>query len=209
VIWVLLAVIIVLLAIIGLLVARQQRSRRLKDDFGPEYSRVVAKHGDQRSAEQELASRRQRLDQFEIRPLEPAARERHMDRWGAAQRRFVDEPVAAVGEAHVLVQQVMHERGYPVEEDFEQRAADISVEHPDLVENYRAANEISIQAHNGQASTEQLRQSMVHFRALFDDLLAPGDTAQEDTGIRSDNAQTREPGPSDQRQVLHETTRRR
>jgi hypothetical protein len=209
VIWVLLALIIVLLAIIGLLVARQQRSRRLKDDFGPEYSRVVAKHGNQRSAEQELTSRRRRLDRFEIRPLEPAVRERHLDRWGAAQRRFVDEPVAAVGQAHGLVQQVMHERGYPVEEDFEQRAADISVEHPGLVENYRAANEISIQAHNGQASTEQLRQSMVHFRALFDDLLAPGDTSQEDTGIHGDNPQTREHGPSDERTVLHETKRRR
>jgi hypothetical protein len=209
VIWVLLAVIIVLLAIIGLLVARQQRSRRLKDDFGPEYGRAVAKHGDQRSAEQELTVRRQRLDQFEIRPLEPAARERYLGGWGAAQRHFVDEPVAAVGQAHALVQQVMHERGYPVDEDFEQRAADISVEHPDLVENYRAANEISIQAHKGQASTEQLRQSMVHFRVLFDDLLAPGDTAEEDTGIRGDNAQTHEHGPSNQRTVLHETTRRR
>jgi hypothetical protein len=200
-IWVLLAVIILLLATIGVLVTRQQRSRRLKDDFGPEYSRVVAKHGDQRSAERELVSRRQRFDQFEIRPLERAARERYLDLWGGAQRQFVDEPVAAVGQAHVLVQQVMRERGYPVDEDFEQRAADISVEHPDLVENYRAATDISIQAQNGQASTEHLRQSMVHFRALFDDLLTPGDTAEEGIGIRGDSAQTRNYGPTDQRTV--------
>ncbi|MGH2894340.1 MAG: hypothetical protein ACRDPM_13915 [Solirubrobacteraceae bacterium] len=203
--WVLLAVIIVLLAIIGILVARQQRSRRLKDDFGPEYSRTVAQHGDQRVAEQELTSRRRRLSQFEIRPLEPPARERYLDRWGATQRHFVDEPVEAVGQAHVLVQEVMRDRGYPVDQDFEQRAADLSVEHPDLVENYRRANEISIRARSGQASTEQLRQSMVHFRALFDDLLAPGDTADDDGGIRGDAAHA---GDGDQSEVAQRATPR-
>jgi hypothetical protein len=181
-IWVLVAVIVVLLVIIGALVARQQRSRQLKENFGPEYNRVVAERGDQRSAERELTDRRRRVDRFEIRPLEPAARERYLERWKGAQRLFVDEPVAAVGEAHMLVQQVMHDRGYPVDDDFEQRAADISVDHPDVVENYRAANSISVRAHNGSATTEQLRQSMVHFRALFDDLLAPGDNAPQGDG---------------------------
>ena len=176
--WVLLAIVVVLLVIIGVLVARQQRSRRLKDEFGPEYGRVVEERGDQRTAEKELADRRQRVDQFEIRPLEPAARERYLEQWAAAQRYFVDEPVNAVGQAHELVQGVMNDRGYPVDEDFEQRSADISVEHPVVVENYRAALEISARARNGQASTEQLRQAMVHFRALFDDLLAPGDAGQ-------------------------------
>ena len=184
--WVLVAVVVVLLVIIGVLVARQQRSRKLKDDFGPEYNRVVSQRGDQRSAERELAGRRRRVDQFEIRPLAPATRERYLERWKSAQRFFVDEPSAAVGEAHELVQQVMHDRGYPVDEDFEQRAADISVEHPNVVENYRAAQAISVRAHNGQASTEQLRQSMVHFRELFDDLLAPGDTARLDEGNEGD-----------------------
>ncbi|MFZ0091753.1 MAG: hypothetical protein WAL63_19775, partial [Solirubrobacteraceae bacterium] len=178
-IWVLVAVIVVLLVVVGVLLARQQQSRKLKQNFGPEYNRVVAKHGDQGSAERELAGRRERVEQFKIRPLDPEARARYSDRWGAAQRSFVDEPVAAVGEAHTLVQQVMHDRGYPVDEGFEQRAADISVEHPDVVENYRAANRISIQARKGEATTEQLRQSMVHFRALFDDLLAPGDAVDE------------------------------
>jgi hypothetical protein len=192
-IWVLLAVIVVLLVVIGMLVARQQRSRRLKENFGPEYNRVVAERGDQRSAERELAERRRRVDEFEIRQLEPAARDRYLERWKRAQRLFVDEPAAAVGEAHVLVQQVMHDRGYPVDDDFEQRAADISVEHPDMVEHYRAAHSISVRAHSGQASTEQLRQSMVHFRALFDDLLAPGDSAPADDG---------------QRPVPHDTMRR-
>ena len=177
-IWVLLAVVVVLLVIIGVLVARQQRSRKLKDDFGPEYGRVVTERGDQRVAEKELADRRQRVAKFEIRPLDPAARERYLAQWAAAQRYFVDEPVGAVGRAHELVQRVMHDRGYPVDEDFEQRTADISVEHPVVVENYRAAHGISIQAHNGQVSTEELRQAMVHFRALFDDLLAPDDVRE-------------------------------
>ncbi len=177
--WVLLAVIVVLVIVVGVLVTRAQRSRRLKDDFGPEYKRAVAEHGDQGSAERDLADRRKRVDKFEIRPLAPASRERYLDQWGATQRHFVDEPASAVTDAHVLVQQVMRERGYPVDKDFEQRAADLSVEHPDVVDNYRAANEISISARDGQASTEQLRQSMVHYRALFDDLLAAGDAPAE------------------------------
>jgi hypothetical protein len=178
--WVLVAVVVVLLVIIGVLVARQQRSQRLKDEFGPEYGRVVVERGDQRAAEKELADRRQRVGTFEIRPLDPADRERYLEQWAEAQRYFVDEPVGAVGQAHELVQRVMHDRGYPVDEDFEQRTADISVEHPAVVENYRAAHAISVRAGNGQASTEQLRQAMVHFRALFDDLLAPGDAGRAD-----------------------------
>lgn len=196
-IWVLVAVVVVLLAIIGVLVARQQRSRKLKADFGPEYDRVIAERGDQRSAENELASRRKRVIEFEIQPLAPADRERYVERWGATQRKFVDEPEAAVREAHLLVQQVMHDRGYPVDEDFKQRAADLSLDHPDVVENYRAAHSISLRAEQGQADTEQLRQAMVHFRALFDDLLAPGDGTPARDGDSSEPAA-----------VPHETTRR-
>lgn len=177
-IWVLLAVVVILLAIIAGLVARQQRSQRLKDEFGPEYGRVVAESGNPRTAEKELADRRQRVSKFEIRPLDPVARQRYLERWAAAQREFVDEPVGAVGQAHELVKRVMQDRGYPVEKDFAQRTADISVEHPAVVENYRAANEISVRARDGQADTEELRQAMVHFRALFDDLLAPTDAGQ-------------------------------
>ena len=190
-IWVFVGVIVVLLAVIGLLLVRQRRSQQLKQDFGPEYRRTVAEHGDQRAAEKELTDRRRRVERFEIRPLDAASRERYGERWSATQRHFVDEPVAAVDEAHVLVQEVMRERGYPVEEDFEQRAADISVEHPTVVENYRAAQQISLQARNGGASTEQLRQSMVHFRALFDDLLSRGDeqqTSERQTTDESDHA---------------------
>ncbi len=196
-VWVLVAVVVVLLAIIAVLVARQQRSRKLKADFGPEYNRVVAERGDQRSAENELAGRRKRLSEFEIKPLPPADRERYVESWGAAQRKFVDEPDAAVTEAHLLVQQVMHDRGYPVDEDFQQRAADLSLDHPDVVENYRAANAISLRAQQGQANTEELRQAMVHFRALFDDLLAP-----------SDGTPARDGDPSEPAAEPHETTRR-
>lgn len=180
--WVLLAVIVVLVATVGLIAARRQRTRKLKSEFGPEYKRAVARRGDQGSAEKELTERRRRVSRFEIRPLEYASRRRYEVRWKAVQRSFVDEPEAAVGEAHALVQRVMHDRGYPVEEDFEQRAADISVDHPDVVENYRAAHTISVRARNSRADTEQLRQSMVHFRALFAELLAPGDSEQPRDG---------------------------
>lgn len=179
-IWVLVGVVVVLLVVIGLLLVRQQRSRQLKQDFGPEYRRAVAEHGDQRAAEKDLSDRRRRVEKFDIRPLDPASRERYTERWTATQRYFVDEPATAVGEAHALVQEVMRERGYPVEDDFERRAADISVDHPNVVENYRAAHQISLQARDGQASTEQLRQSMVHFRALFDDLLTRDDEQRPD-----------------------------
>jgi hypothetical protein len=192
--WVLLVIVVVLLVIIGVLVARQQRSRRLKDDFGPEYGRVVAERGDQRAAEKELADRRQRVGKFEIRPLDPTARDRYLAEWAGAQRYFVDEPVGAVGQAHELVQRVMHDRGYPVDDDFDQRAADISVDHPVVVENYRAAHGISIRAYNGQASTEQLRQAMVHFRALFDDLLAPSDAGHADDASADEIARNNDGG---------------
>ncbi len=178
-IWVIVAVVVVLLVVAALLVARRQRSRQLREGFGPEYERVVAEREGQRAGERELLERQRRRRQFEIRSLEPAARERYVQRWDATQRLFVDEPVAAVDDADVLVQQVMRDRGYPVEDDFEQRAADISVDHPLVVENYRAAHAISGRARSGHASTEQLRQALVHFRALFDELLTPDDPAYE------------------------------
>lgn len=177
-VWVLVAVVVVLLVVVGVLAGPQLRSRRLKKGFGPEYDRVVAERGDQGAGERELLERRQRHEQLEIRPLEPSAREKYLQEWGTTQRRFVDEPAVAVEEASVLVTQVMRDRGYPVDDDFQQRAADVSVEHPGVVDNYRAAHAISGRASRGQASTEELRQALVHFRALFDDLLAPEDPAR-------------------------------
>lgn len=174
-IWVLVAVVVVLLIVIGLLLTRERRTRKLKAGFGPEYDRVVEQRGDQLAAERELTQRRERLAKFELRPLRPEAQEQYAERWQAVQRLFVDEPIAAVAKADGLVRDVMRDRGYPVDDDSEQRTADISVEHPVVVENYRAAQEISARATRGEASTEDLRQSMVHFRALFDELLAPSE----------------------------------
>ena len=184
-IWVLIAVGIVLVMITGMLFTRQRRSQQLREGFGPEYDRVLADRGDQRSAESELAERRERREQFRLRELEPAAREQYLERWRSAQREFVDEPVVAAGEADRLVTAVMHDRGYPVDERFEQRAADVSVEHPTVVDNYRAAHAISVRAQRGKASTEDLRQAMVHFRALFDELLDPEDSAGPNDGSRN------------------------
>jgi hypothetical protein len=184
-VWIVVAiavVVVLLLAVAGVLLARQRRSRKLEEEFGPEYERTVEAHGDQRAGEEELLERQQRHKQFEIRTLEPTVREAYRARWLTTQRRFVDEPVAAVAEAELLVARVMHDRGYPVAEDFEQRAADISVDHPVVVQNYRAAQAISEKAKSGQANTEELRQSLVHFRALFADLLADDDRSSEDGG---------------------------
>ena len=141
---------------------------------------MLAERGDQRSAETELAERRERRDTFEIRELDPSVRADYLERRRWTQRRFVDDPTVAAGEADRLVIEVMHDPGYPVGEKFEQRAADVSVDHPLVVENYRAAHAISLRAVRGQASTEDLRQAVVHFRALFDELLHPEDQSPGD-----------------------------
>jgi FtsZ-interacting cell division protein ZipA len=173
---VIVAIVLIALVVGALVLARQRRSQQLQEGFGPEYERTVSERGDRKQAETELIERRKRHDSFEIRELDPAARDRYADRWRSAQRRFVDQPGPAVGEADALVMEVMRDRGYPVADEFEQRAADVSVDHPQVVEHYRAAHEISGRATAGEASTEDLRQAMVHFRGLFVELL--GDAAE-------------------------------
>ena len=176
-VWVLVAivvVVVVLLAVAGVLLARKRRSRQLKEGFGPEYEREVQQRGDPEKAEAALADREARVHKLTIRDLPATERAAYADEWAAVQRRFVDDPSMAVNEADRLVNRVMNARGYPMA-DFDQRAADISVDHPVVTENYRAAQAISEKAESGQASTEELRQSLVHFRALFDDLLAEDD----------------------------------
>jgi hypothetical protein len=168
-IWLLVVVIVVLLAAVGLLAYRQRRSAQLREGFGPEYDRVVRERGDQGKAEAELRERRERRRSYDIRPLDPEAQARYASRWQQTQARFVDQPASALAEAHVLVDEVMRERGYPVD-DFEQQAGDVSVDHPDVVEHYRRGH--AIQAQDG-ASTEDLRQGLVHYRALFAELLEP------------------------------------
>lgn len=170
--WVLVLIVVVLLAIsaVSFLIARKQKTDRLQGRFGPEYDRTVSESGSKRQAEAELAEREKRRSELEVRPLDPASRERYITAWTNTQARFVDDPAGALSEADRLVQEVMKERGYPVD-NFEQRSADISVDHPQVVENYRAAHGISLASNNGQASTEDMRQAMVHYRALFGELL--------------------------------------
>jgi hypothetical protein len=170
IVWVLIIAAVVIVIVIAALIAARRRRERLQERFGPEYDRQVDVSGNRRAAESELAAREKRRSKLEIRPLDPEARDRYLVSWREVQARFVDSPETAVGEADRLVADVMRERGYPVE-DFEQREADISVDHPQVASEYRAAHGISMAQQHGQASTEDLRQALIHFRSLFDELL--------------------------------------
>lgn len=187
----LLIVIVVIVVLVGaagaFLLTRRQRSQKLQEQFGPEYERAVAERGDRRSAEADLADRERHRETFRTRELEPAARERYAAAWRDIQTRFVDTPGAAVQEADVLVTQVMRDRGYPMDK-FEQRAADISVDHPEVVEDYRAAHAISLAS--DAASTEDLREALVHYRALFERLLDERGDHDTKEGTRWDNTKT-------------------
>lgn len=164
------AVALVAIAAIGWFVAQKKRSDELRSGFGSEYDRTVDEYGSKGKAEADLRERQERVSKFDIRPLDPNERERYAKSWAATQARFVDSPAEAVGEADGLVNEVMHARGYPMS-DFDQQAADISVDHPQVVENYRSARAIAERNEAGEASTEDLRQAMVHYRELFNDLL--------------------------------------
>ncbi|CAN5625321.1 hypothetical protein BH24ACT26_BH24ACT26_21080 [soil metagenome] len=169
---------IVIIAVVLLLGAQRKKSQGLKQRFGPEYDRTVSSAGKRRAAESELSDREKRQESLDLQPLSSESRERYERSWGDTQARFVDAPAEAVTEADRLVQQVMQERGYPVD-NFEQRSSDISVAHPELVQDYRAAHGISLANDHGEASTEDLRQAMVHYRSLFEQLLEGGDRAAD------------------------------
>jgi hypothetical protein len=172
-------VIVVIVVLLAVLFVQRRRSQRLQQQFGPEYQRTVARAGDQRTAEADLTAREQRRRELNIVALEPAARDRYREAWRATQGRFVDDPAAATREADTLVARVMRDRGYPVD-DFEQRAADISVDHPQVAENYRAAHAVYQANEQGLASTDDLRQAFVHYRSLFSELLdVDGDGRKE------------------------------
>lgn len=156
--------------VIAIVLMKKRRSDELRGKFGPEYERLVRQHGDARHAERELDDRVDRVRQLHIKPLPIEYRNRFADAWRSDQARFVDDPKGAVVEADRLVADLMQVRGYPVG-DFDQRAADVSVDHPHVVQNYRAAHDIAVREQRGQASTEDLRVAMVHYRALFEDLL--------------------------------------
>jgi hypothetical protein len=164
---------IAVLVIIGLaawLYWRNKRRRDLRIRFGPEYDRAVTEMGDQSRAESELTKRKERVRHFRIVPLSPEDARRFGDRWRSIQSRFVDAPQMAAKEADTLIREVMQARGYPVD-DFEQCVADLSVDHAAVVDKYRKAHEISERSHAGPVDTEELRTALVHYRALFDDLL--------------------------------------
>lgn len=158
---------------------KKKSTENLRTGFGPEYERTVEEQGDRGKAEAELKERQKRVDKLDIRALTANESEAFAKSWAATQARFVDSPEQASGEADKLVTEVMEARGYPVG-DFEQRAADVSVDHPQFVENYRSARRIADANERGEATTEDLRQGMVNYRALFDDLLGTG-TSTTDT----------------------------
>ena len=172
------AAVLVAAIVIGV---RLGRSRRLRAAFGTEYDRTVEEAGSRSEAEQELRDRQKRHEQLDLQPLSPDARDGYLEQWRVTQERFVDDPRGATMEADHLVLEVMRARGYPVE-DFDRRAADISVEYPELVGNYRSAHAIAVRQSVGEATTEDLRRAFRHYRALFDELLET-DT-RERLGVR-------------------------
>jgi hypothetical protein len=174
--WAWIVIVVAAVLVVGAIVwsaTRARRRRGLQERFGSEYDRTVADAPSRREAESELSEREKRHDELDIRPLDQSSRDRYASQWQNTQAAFVDDPETAVGDADRLIQQVMRERGYPVD-DFEQRANDLSVDHPEVISNYRAAHGISVANERGKASTEDLRTAMVHYRALFSELLETG-----------------------------------
>jgi FtsZ-interacting cell division protein ZipA len=175
-VWVVIAI-AAAIVVLGIVWAalRTRRSQQLRTRFGPEYDRVAADAPSRRQAEAELRDREQRREQFDIRPLSAEQRERYSAKWQEIQAEFVDDPARSVARADSLIQTVMRERGYPVD-DFDTRAGDLSVDHPDVVENYRAGHGIAVAHERGKAGTEELRRAVQHYRALFEELLGTRET---------------------------------
>jgi hypothetical protein len=166
---ILVAVAVVAILLIAWAVMRKQRTANLRKRFGPEYERAVQEVGSAR-ADTILLEREKRVEKFPIRELKADERERFVTEWRVVQSHFVDDPQGAVTDADILVDRLMQARGYPMSE-FEQRVANISVDHPQVVDNYRAAHEIALRHRRGQATTEDLRAAIIYYRTLFDDLL--------------------------------------
>jgi hypothetical protein len=170
--------VIVVTAIAAWLFFRKRRTGKLRTKFGgAEYDRALKEDGSRRHAEAGLKERTERVENLNIRPLAAGDRARFLESWSRVQARFVDGPGGAVTEADQLLRDVMSTRGYPVS-DFEQRAADISVDHPLVMENYRTAHAIAVRQTQGQANTEDLRQAMIHYRTLFEDLVGEPEVAR-------------------------------
>jgi len=164
------AVLLLVVIFVCLYIQRRRTGAALRQRYGTEYERVASEVGSERKAQEKLLDREKRVEKLDIRELDPADRQRFLEEWKNVQAHFVDSPAEAVTQADALVTSLMQRRGYPVS-DFEQRAADISVDHPHVVENYRAAHEITLREQRGQANTEDLRAAMVYYRDLFRELL--------------------------------------
>jgi hypothetical protein len=172
-----LVALVVVAGLVWYLMGQRRRTEQLQSRYGPEYSRVVSEVGDQKRAEEELVKRQERVEHLEIRPLQADQRDLFGQRWRSVQAMFVDDPGGAVTRADQLVEEVMKARGYPVA-DFDQRAADLSVHHARVIDNYRAAREIADRHRRNAATTEDLRRGMVHYRELFEDLLEDRENAR-------------------------------
>jgi hypothetical protein len=171
--WILIALVAILVVgIIAWQISASRRTSQLRDRFGPEYDRLASDMDSKRDAEAELAGREERREELEIRELPDASRERYVQTWRDIQAQFVDDPRGAIGTADKLLESVMAERGYPIE-DFEQRAADLSVDHPRVVQNYREGHRIAEASKDNGTSTEDLRQALKHYRELFEELVGP------------------------------------
>jgi hypothetical protein len=173
--WVIGIVVVLAVAGVAVYIAQRQRSRQLRTHFGPEYDHAIAGFGHRRAAERALVDRAKRVDKLHLRPLSPPRRDELRDRWQAVQARFVDDPTTAIQEAHTLLSAVMHEQGYPTTK-FAEEVELLSVHHPGAVQHYREAHRLADERERGEGDTEQLRQAMIHYRALFDDLLDLGAT---------------------------------
>ena len=175
---VLIALTLILVAVLSAI--NRRKTRRLKEHFGSEYERVVDDAGDRRTAERELLARERKRQKLDIVALPPEVHQGYVRQWQTVQRSFIDDPSGAVDDADRLVTQVMRDRGYPID-DFDQRAADISVDHPDTVEHYRAAHTLYLAQEKADIGTEAQRQAFVHYRALFEKLLGTDDETAKTT----------------------------
>jgi hypothetical protein len=202
-VWVVIAVAVVVVVALIAVGARRRRTAMLRDHFGPEYDRAVENSEDRRAAEADLRAREKQRAQFDVKPLPEATRLSFASEWRDLQERFVDQPAQATGAADTLITRVMEARGYPMK-DFDAQAELVSVDHPDTVDNYRFAHAVQQRAQTQEASTEDLREALLRYRSLFDELLRPegngaaGATADQARPANYDSGQRVSAGPEDQ-----------
>lgn len=182
---------VVVIALVAFIFFQRKRSDQLQSKFGPEYDRAIKNTGNKSKAETELLEREKRVKSLAIRPIAPDDRERFVNSWQNVQAEFVDSPEASISHADSLLTEVMSTRGYPVS-DFEQMSADVSVDHPGVVQNYRAGHDIAVRQKRGEANTEDLRQAMIHYRSLFEELVTDEpQKPQNETGRKTDDRTAR------------------